>query len=492
MAVKQRMGVVLRDYQEDMISRARASLATHRRVLIQAPTGAGKTALATFMADRSVARNRLVDFICHRAELVEGTSKTFHKFGLAHGYIAAGYPMNRNALANVCSIDTLKGRLAAVKAPRLALWDECHHLGAAGWQAVMNAWPDTQHVGLSATPWRLDGTGLDAFFEDMVEGPAVSWLIERGHLSPYRVYAPHVPDMKGVRKQMGDFAKADSAERMDKPKITGDAIKHWQRYANGLKTIVFSVNVKHSQHVVEQFLAAGVKAAHLDGGTPKGERERIIRQFAAGEITVLSNVGLFGEGFDLSAIAQMDVTVDCVIDLNPSQSLSAVMQRWGRALRPGPGKVAIILDHAGNTSRHGFPDDEREWTLEGREKGRKASKQEGPLPPITCDHCFMQIKRPLPERCPGPDCGKLLLSTAQLPKSDDEAVLIEVTEAEKKIRRAKLKQEESEAKDLHALVALGVQRNYKNPVTWATKKFQNSGWRKALSPPQPESNNSTI
>jgi superfamily II DNA or RNA helicase len=477
------MAVVLREYQEELIAKARDALRRHKRILIQSATGSGKTALATHMAIQSVSRGKKVNFICHRAELVEGTSKTFHKFNLPHGFIAAGRPMTVRTMANVCSIDTLKARLEQVEAPDVAIWDECHHMGAAGWQLVMKSWPDTYHIGLSATPWRLDGTGLGDFFDEMVTGPSVSWLIEEGHLSEYRVYAPHVPDMTGARKSMGDYTKADAAERMDKPKLTGDAIGHWQRLASGLRTVVFATTIAHSQHVAEQFNAAGVPAAHLDGGTPKGERTRIIQEYAAGRILVLCNVDLFGEGFDLASIAQCDVTIDCVMMLRPTHSLSLFLQMVGRALRPYLGKIAIILDHAGNTLRHGFPDDEREWTLEGRQKGKGGKKQEGPPPPITCDRCFQKIRRPLPPKCP--TCQKILLGEAKLPEADDSE-LAEVTEAEKRRRRAILRQEEAEAQDLGALIALGAKRGYKKPAAWAHKKFQNSPWRKRLSEKQQE------
>jgi DNA repair protein RadD len=475
------MSVVLRDYQTDLINRARDALRKHRRVLIQSATGSGKTALATHMAIQSVSRNKRVNFICHRAELVEGTSKTFHKFGLPHGFIASGRPMTVATMANVCSIDTLKARLEAVKEPDIAIWDECHHMGAAGWQMVQAAWPNAYHIGLSATPWRLDGTGLGDFFDAMVMGPSVAWLIEHGHLSQYRVYAPHVPDMKGVRKAMGDFAKGDAEKRMDKAKLTGDAIAHWQRYARGLRTVVFCVTIAHSKHVAEQFSAAGVPAAHLDGTTPKGERKRIIQAYASGQIQVLCNVDLFGEGFDLASIAERDVTIDCVMLMRPTQSLSLHLQMLGRALRPYLGKIAIILDHAGNTSRLGFPDDEHEWTLEARQKGRGSKKPEGPPPPITCDKCFQQIRRPLPPKCP--TCQKILLADAKLPEASD-GELVEVTDEEKRRRRAIMKQEEAEARDLGALIALGAKRGYKNPGTWARKKFSGSTWRRKLADAQ--------
>jgi superfamily II DNA or RNA helicase len=420
------------------------------------------------MISGTTGRNQSAWFICHRAELVEGTSKTLTKFGIHHSIIAGGYAMNLQALAQVCSIDTLKNRLDKLKAPRLAIIDEAHHCGAAGWAMVVKWLHENGAlvIGLSATPQRLDGQGLDAHFGAMVPGPAVAWLIENGHLAPYRIYAPSAPDMKGVRKQMGDFARGETAERMDKPKLVGDAITHWRKYANGLRTVAFGVTRAHSLHIAEQFNAAGIAAAHLDGDTPKGERKSIIRDYADGSLQVLTNVGLFGEGFDLSAIAQTDVTIDAVLDMAPTMSLSAYMQRGGRMLRPGPGKVGIYLDHAGNSSRHGFFDDEREWTLEGRAKGDKAANDNAPPPPMTCDGCFIQIRRPAPPCCPS--CGKRLQAETK-PLEVAEGELKEMTEADKRAVRAKLKAEQSECKTLDDLVNLGRKRGYKFPLQWAQK-----------------------
>ena len=471
------MTALLRDYQTDMIGGARSALKRVRRVLLQAPTGAGKTVLASFMVGQSTTRNLSCWFICHRAELVEGTSKTFHKFGQPHGIIAAGHPMNLAALAQICSIDTLKGRLATLKAPKLAIVDECHHCSAKGWALVIQWLTENgaMIVGLSATPHRLDGQGLDAHFDELVGGPSVAWLMERGFLSPYRVFAPPGPDMKGVRRQLGDFARGETEERVDKPKLLGDIVDHWRRRADGLRTVAFGVTVAHSQHIAERFNAAGIPAAHLDGGTPKGERARIIRDYAEGRLRVISNVDLFGEGFDLAAIAQRDVTVDCVIQARPTQSLSLHLQQVGRALRPAPGKTAIILDHAGNTQRHGLPDDEREWTLDGRTKGKRAANDNEAPPPVTCEGCFNQIRRPLPPECP--HCGKRLLAEAK-PMQEAEGELVEVTEAMKRQIRAQRVKEEVEADTLDKLVELGRKRGYQYPMQWAQKKFGASAWRK--------------
>jgi superfamily II DNA or RNA helicase len=459
------MPIVLHAPQLEIIERTRAALRSHRKVLVQAPTGFGKTVLASFMAGQTAARGSLVNFICHRAELVQGTSGTFSGFGIGHSFVAAGRAYDARQLVQVCSIDTLKNRLQAVPEPRLALWDECHHIGAAGWAAVMAAWPNAWHVGLSATPWRLDGSGLGDFFDVMVHGPQVEWLIANGYLAPYVMYAPSVPDLKGVHKALGDFAKGETAERMAAPKLTGDAIKHWQRLADGRLTVGFCVNVAHSRHMAAAFNAAGIPAAHLDGATRREDRARIIADYASGQLRVLFNVGLFGEGFDLAAIAQRPVTIDAVLDMDPTMSLAWCMQKWGRALRTAPGKTALLLDHAGNSQRHGFPDDVRTWSLEGRDK-TKAAAQDGPPPPVTCETCFIQIRRPLPDLCPG--CGKRM-HAPEKPVAVADADLVEMTEKQKRLVRQQMAAEQAACQTLGELIRLGKARGHEKPSQWAFK-----------------------
>lgn len=460
------MAIRLRDYQQDVVTRTGRALRRSRRVLVVLPPGGGKTVIAAFIAQAFAGRGQQTFFNCHRSELLKQTSGTFNDCGLPHSFIAAGRPMYVNAQVQVCSIDTLKNRLLKLPQPKVVIWDECHHIGAAGWAAIMEAWPDAYHIGLTGTPWRLDGTGLGEYFDEMVMGPTAAELIAMGNLAPYEIFAPGAPSMKGVRKQMGDYAKKDTEQRMREPKLTGDIISHWRKHAEDMRTVGYAVNVAHSQYMTEQFKANGIPAAHLDGGTDDGERTRAIQAFADGKVKVLWNVGLFGEGFDLSAWAGRPVTIDAAILANPTQSLSKYLQESMRPMRPAPGKVAIILDHAGNSSRHGFPDDEREWSLEGNTNGGKAANDNGPPPPVTCEGCYRQVKRPLPECCP--HCGKRLQAEAK-PIEVGEGELKKLTEADKKATRARLLAEQAMAKTLDELVTLGRKRGYAAPMAWARK-----------------------
>lgn len=464
-----------------MISRTRSALRTCRRVLLQAPTGAGKTVLASFMMSGTVRRSESAWFICHRAELVDGTSKTLTKFGIPHGIIASGIRGDLRQLVQVCSIDTLKGRLATLQAPKIAIIDEAHHSGAAGWKKVID-WLTEQGtliIGLSATPERLDGRGLDDLFDDLVPGPQVAWLMEHGHLSDYVYLAP--PPPSGLKAKGADDGRTQQAKVMNTPKLTGDIVAHWLAHAKGKRTVGFACNKKHSRDMVDAFNAAGIPAAHLDGDTPRAERREIIRQFACGEILVLWNVSLFGEGFDLAAIAQMDVTIDCVILARKTQSLALFLQMIGRALRPQPGKVAVILDHAGNLTVHGFPDDERDWKLEGAEARKAAANDNSPPPPVICSTiakdralgvgCYNALRRPLPTHCP--HCKAELDGGVMAAKEIEVAEgRLEIQTKEHKAQvRKQLAWEMQQAKTLGELVALGQRRGYKSPMTWAQKVF---------------------
>lgn len=460
--------ITLRDYQGELVQEIGQALRRVRRVLVVLPPGGGKTVIAAFIASAFAQRGNQVFFNCHRSELMKQTSGTFSACELPHSFVAAGMPMYIDASVQICSVDTLKNRLSKLKEPKAVIWDECHHIGAAGWAAIMAAWPNAYHIGLTGTPWRLDGTGLGEYFDEMVLGPSAAELIAMGNLSPYEIFAPDVPDMKGARKQMGDFAKGDAEQKMREPKLIGNIVTHWKRNASGLLTVGYAVNVAHSKYMAELFNSCGIPSAHLDGGTDSAERRRVIEAYAKHELLVLWNVGLFGEGFDLSAWAGRPVTIDAAILANPTMSLSKYLQESMRPMRPAPGKTAIINDHAGNSNRHGFPDDEREWDLQGKAKGKRAANDNAPPPPVNCEGCFRQIRRPIPECCPS--CGKRLIAEVkEIEVADGE--LKKRTEEEKQRVRAMRKQEEANCRTLDDFVSLGRKRGYDYPLQWAQKRY---------------------
>lgn len=351
-------------------------------------------------------------FMVHRRELIEQTSKTFERAGIPHTFVAAGNHYNQRMRVNIASVGTLVNRLEIIRPPKLLIVDEAHHTAANGWATCVK-WAKahgTKIVGLTATPWRLSGEGLREFFDDMVHGPEVAWLIENGFLSKYRAFAPKAPDLTGMHERGGDFVTSEVVEVMSGKAIVSDIVGQWRDKAFGKRTVGFAASVKHSLMMVAEFNANGIPAVHIDANTPSEQRRQYIMNFADGYIPVIWNVDLFGEGFDLSAIAGRDVPIECVIQARPTQSLSLHLQQLGRALRPKP-EPAILLDHAGNIMRHGLPDSPFEWSLDAREK--KNGGGDGPaLATKQCPECFFVHHAAL-KTCPNcnynyPIAGRLL------------------------------------------------------------------------------------
>lgn len=451
--------IELRPYQSAAIEQAReAYRAGHRAVLFQLPTGGGKTVTASTVVHGAASRGKGTWWLTHRRELAEQASQTFHGLGIPHGTVQAGYVSDPHALVQVASIQTIVRRLRDLAEPDLLVFDEAHHIGAASWEMIFNAFPRARILGLTATPWRLDGQGLGKWFAHMIAGPTVAELIEAGSLSPYRLFAPATPDLSDVKTAAGDYQRGALAKAMDKPSIVGDAIGHYRRLCPGQRAVAFAAGVENSKHIVAQFLEAGIPAEHVDGSMTNEARDAAVERFRRGETLVLSNADLFGEGFDVPAI-------EAAILLRPTKSLSLYLQQVGRALRPSPGKAeAIILDHAGNSLRHGLPDDEREWSLDDREKRPRRDPTDVPV--RQCSECFF-VFRPAP-KCP--QCGHVL-PIAKRELEVVEGALEEVTRA-KAQAAIERKREQAQCNTLDDLIALGAARGYKNPSYWAHNVWQ--------------------
>lgn len=454
--------IVLRDYQASIVDEVRAAFGEgHKSVLLQLPTGGGKTLTAGFVLSSAARMGNNSMFICNRVELLEQTAKAFDKLDIRFGIIAAGYTGDPGAPVQIASIDTLKRRLDRVVKPRIVVWDECRGLGAGGWTKVFAQFPDAAHLGLDATPVRLDGKGLGAYFTKMVLGPTYSELMAIGALVPFKVFAPSTPDMTGVKKSKGDFDHAQTEAIMDKPTLTGDIVDHYRSHAGGKLGITFAVSRRHSEHLAEQYRLAGIPAAHLDGDTDKAERTRTVAAFRRRELQMLTNVNLFSAGFDVPG-------VEVIVDAAPTQSLAMYMQRAGRGSRPEPeiGKTnCVLLDHAGNVFRHGLPDQDREWSLDGLTKKSKKKKAEDEVSIRQCRECFA-VFAPAPV-CPV--CGAAQKVTPREVEQVD-GQLSEITPEMARAITAQKKNEVQRARTLEALQAIEQQRNYS--AGWAEQVFR--------------------
>lgn len=446
------MSLTLRPYQATLIERTRANfLVGKRSQLLVLPTGGGKTVCFSYMAGRAVEKNLRVWILAHRVELLDQISKTLRQFGVPHGVVAPGYLGDRRQPVQVASVFTLARRLDRYDPPDLIIVDEAHHaITDSTWGRVITAFPNAKLLGVTATPIRLSGEGLGDLFQSMVVGPTMRELIEQGALSPYRLFAPAGVDLSGVHTRMGDFVRGEIAAAMDKPSITGDAVKHYQKLAPGRRAVAFCVSVEHAVHVAEQFRAAGISAQAIDGGMDRGLRASVLAEFSAGRIQVLASCDLISEGFDVPAI-------EAAILLRPTQSLGLYLQQVGRALRTFPGKdEAIILDHAGNVKRHGLPDEERVWSLEGAPK-KKAQKSEVPVK--TCGACFSTVHSAA-THC---SCGfEFPVQRREVEHVEGELQEIDLATAVRQRR-----QEQGRAQSEADLVALGRSRGMKRPELWA-------------------------
>lgn len=424
--------------------------AGQRRIIFQLATGGGKTAVIARMAKTSSDQGMRTWFIVHRRELIKQSLKAFELEGIHAGVVANGWPQIANASTQICMVQSMK-RAQYFKRPNILAIDEAHHCCANSYAKVYNAQPQAFKIGLTATPERLDGRGLKDFFDHIVKGPSISNLIDAGFLSNYKLFAPAGIDLKGVRSRMGDYVKGDLNVVVNKPTITGDAIKEYLKLAPGKRAVVFCVSVDHSKSVCQQFNEAGIKAEHIDGESSGIERDGAIERFERGETLILCNVELFGEGFDLPAI-------EVAVLLRPTQSLTLYLQQIGRALRPFPGKEsAIILDHANNCERHGLPDEERDWSLEGHKKSKVSNSE---IRIRVCPKCYAAMRNGV-VTCVY--CGYVFTASSK----EIEHAAGDLAEVDVAALRRKRAWEVVKAQTYEELVELGNKRGYQRAEAWA-------------------------
>jgi len=363
----------LRPYQVEKIAEARALMSQGKKsICLVSPTGSGKTVIAAHILQSAINKGRRVLFLAHRRELIDQCAAKLRELGIwDYNVVLSGHPHSRNpdAPVQIASIQTLIRR--EYPPADLICIDEAHHAASGSYQTLLKNYPDAYVLGLTATPERLDGKGLDSIFHDLLNVATVPELVDSGFLVAPQCMGPSqeaVAQLKAalssVKQRGGDYAENELGAAMDNPTLVGDIVDHWLEWGIGQKTIVFAANIDHSRHIVSQFQAAGIAAAHLDGTMSLPEREGILSAWRGTAIDVVSNCQLLTEGFDFPELS-------CCILARPTKSVALFLQMAGRVLRTAPGKQgAIILDHAGNVIEHGPPHIERTWTLQGAAKKR--------------------------------------------------------------------------------------------------------------------------
>ncbi len=370
----------------------------------------GKSIIQASIAKSATDKGNRVLFLVHRKELCQQIHDTFYSMGVDM------------SLCDVSMVQTACRRLSTLPEYKLIITDECHHSTASSYTKIYNYYPDAIRLGFTATPIRLNKGGLGDVYSDLVTSVSTKWLIENHYLAPYKYYSVKLADTENLHTHAGEFKQDEVANLMEDSTIYGDTVKQWERLAKGKKTIVYCATVEASKRTAEQFQNAGYTSCSLDGKTPKNERDEAMRAFRAGEITVLCNCDLFGEGLDIK-------DCECVSMLRPTQSLSLYIQQAMRAMRYLPNKTAIIIDHVGNVYRHGLPDDDREWTLQPKHK------QENIVKIRECKNCFA-VYPPTMNKCPICGCE----ATHEVRKSERKTVEVDLVELKRQdeIRNTKL------------------------------------------------------
>jgi superfamily II DNA or RNA helicase len=391
----------LRTYQQNCIEGLRKAFnAKHRRVLLVAPTGAGKTVMFSYLTSKLIERGNRVLLMAHRDFLLEQISGTLSRFGIPHGFIAAKRKRELCHLVQVAGVHTLKNRVEKIAwKPDWIICDEAHHATAGSWNTILEAYPAARVVGVTATPQRLDGRGLGEVFEHMVLGPRVQDLMDQGFLSRVHYYSPKTVSTEGMHTRMGDFVQREIEEAVNNKGVTGHAVEWYRKACDGLPAIAFCASIAHSEQVTEGFREAGYRWQALHSRMSYAENQVAIQKLGNGQLHGISSCDIVSEGFDVPIVT-------AAILLRPTQSLGLHLQQIGRVLRPAKGKDrAIVIDHVGNvaqckagvwTLNHGRAEDDREWSLEGATKKEKAERV------ARCEQC-LAIIAPGTRICP--ECG---------------------------------------------------------------------------------------
>ena len=404
--------IKLREYQSDLIDDIReAIIEGHMAIVAVLGCGGGKSVIQAEIARSATNKGNRVLFLVHRKELCEQITRTF---------TAQGVDME---LCSVCMVQTVSRHIDRIKPPKVIITDEAHHSTANTYMKIYNAFPDALRLGFTATPCRLGSGGLGEVYGKLITSVSTKWLIDNHYLSPYKYYSVKLADTSGLHVKAGEYKADEIAELMQSKEIYGETVKQWERLAKNKKTIVYCASVEASEMTADEFRTAGYTSYSLDGKTDKKVRESVMERFRNGEITVLCNCDLFGEGLDVP-------DCECTVLLRPTQSLTLYIQQSMRSMRYMPDKTAIIIDHVGNCYLHGLPDDDREWTLEVKQKQANTVKIR------ECPVCYA-VYPPKLKKCPY--CGYMAVKEIQ--RKDKDIIDIDLVELKRQenIKNTKLK-----------------------------------------------------
>jgi superfamily II DNA or RNA helicase len=355
-------------------------------VLFQMPTGTGKTTVFSEIVRRAHLKKKKVLIVVHRKELVEQIVERLSHFHVEAGIISGFVPSDAGKEVQVATIQTLSKR--DYPQADIVIIDECHHAKAATYKKLWEIYPDARFLGVTATPIRMSGEGFSDLFDTLITSGQLSEFVKAGYLVKVRHIVGITPDLSSIKIKMNDYAQDELGELMQDENLMADLVDSYQRKANDKKIIVFAVNVKHSKQIVENYRKAGIYAEHIDANTPKKEREHVLKLFKEGQIKVLCNVDIVSEGFDVPDCEAVQLA-------RPTKSLALYLQQVGRCMRPAKSKTeGIVLDNAGLWLEHGFCQQDRIWTLEGKKRRKRLRNDLEAVAAINQDGIIRQARFP--------------------------------------------------------------------------------------------------
>ena len=372
--------IQLRPYQLEAINRARQAIKEgKKRLILCAPTGAGKTVIFSYLVHSALNKGKRVMIVTDRVELLTQAGGALNSLGVNPERIEAGADPHLMRQCYTAMVETLNRRLTRFEYLNLLenldliIFDEAHK------QAFNKLFPYIPKkctvIGATATPHREGGQeSLSDFYEDIVNVASIPELVRDGYLARPVSYGVEV-DLSAVRTRAGDFDLEQMGSEYSRQRVFRGVIQNYKRITPGQKAIAFASNIAGSQELVNELNEADIPARHLDSNMSSSERESILSWFKRTPDAVISNVGILTTGFDAP-----DIRV--VILYRATKSLPLFLQMCGRGSRTLPGKESFtILDFGNNISTHGFWEDDRTWTL------HKKKKREGVAPVKTCKSC---------------------------------------------------------------------------------------------------------
>lgn len=361
----------LRKHQIDAKNAILRAWDSYDSVMLQMPTGTGKTYLFTsiikdliaFYKSQKWEINILV--VAHRLELLDQIAGSLKSYGIPCGFIQGSREQHLWQRVQVGSILSLISERNEMNVRRcrfdFIIVDEAHHTLAGSYKKLFDMFPEAKKLGVTATPWRMNHESFTSVYQTLITTPQVKWFIQQHLLSDFD-YVSVKPD-SNIQKLVdsidvsvtGDFVNDALSKAFDNQRIRSKLYASFHKYASSRKGIVYAINKQHARNIAELYSSKGYISVSIDCDTPKDERERLINEFKAGKIQVLVNVELFTEGFDCPEVSFIQLA-------RPTRSLALYLQQVGRGLRITEGKEkTIFIDNVGLYNYFGLPDADRKW-----------------------------------------------------------------------------------------------------------------------------------